>query len=138
MDSILASMSILVKILLYRSQPTNSPIIPGLREINFLQHTMAAIMTTVLKLFPFTSERKFFSAPIIRLKGWCFSQSEKNFLLIDNGNLSKKTVIDDCSRIVCCKKLTKFSKNATVQFIGEFSGILKDDLKKVQKCNRPR
>ena len=45
MDSILASMSILVKILLYRSQPTNS-IIPGLREINFLQHTtMAAIMT---------------------------------------------------------------------------------------------
>ena len=40
--------------------------------------------------------------------------------------------------IVCCKKLTKFSKNATVQFIGEFSGILKDDLKKVQKCNRPR
>ena len=40
--------------------------------------------------------------------------------------------------IVCCKKLTKFSKNATVQFIGEFSGILKDDHKKVQKCNRPR
>ena len=70
MDSILASMSILVKILLYRSQPTNSPIIPGLREINFLQHTMAAIMTAFLKWFPFTTERKFFSAPIIRLKGW--------------------------------------------------------------------
>ena len=98
MDSILASMSILVKILLYRSQPTNSPIIPGLREINFLQHTMAAIMTAFLKWFPFTTERKFFSAPIIiGLKGWCSSQSEKNFLLIDNGNLSKKTVIDDCS-----------------------------------------
>ena len=66
MDSILASMSILVKILLYRSQPTNSPIIPGLREINFLHHTMAAIMTAFLKWFPFTTERKFFSAPIIR------------------------------------------------------------------------
>ena len=39
--------------------------------------------------------------------------------------------------IVCCKKLTKFPKNAIVRFIGEFSGILKDDHKKVQKCNRP-
>ena len=45
----------------------------------------------------------------------------------------------DCGQsLVCCKKLTKFPKNATVvRFIGEFSGILKDDHKKVQKCNRP-